>query len=54
MKQEVDSKADYLIRELSTQAETLNSKLNEFKLVCHYCGVRMNSGVVNESCEANK
>ena len=54
MKHEVDDKADDLIRKLSSRAEQLNNKLNGFKLICYYCGIRINNGIVNEECEMNK
>ena len=53
IRQEVEEKADEIIRELNQEAEHLNGKLNRFKMICCYCGVRMSAAVVNEQCESN-
>ena len=34
--------------------EELNGKLKKYKLICFFCGVRMNHETVNVACETNK
>lgn len=48
MRKDVEERASGIIRELSEEVEGLNDKLKRYKMICFYCGVRMNSDSVNQ------
>ena len=50
IKREVEERAGIAIKELSEEVEALNEKLKQHKLICYYCGVKMEPDTVNQSC----
>ncbi len=54
MKREVEERASAVIKEMSQEVEGLSDKLRKYKLICYFCGVRMNADTVNIECELNK
>ena len=54
VRKEVEERASSVIRELSTEVEGLTDRLKRYKLICFYCGLRMNPDTVNLECELNK
>ncbi len=50
----MEERASSVIRELSTEVEGLTDQLKKYKLICFYCGLRMNPDTVNLECELNR
>lgn len=50
IRREVEERANSVIKELSEEVESLNEKLKKYKLICYYCGTRMNTESVNKAC----
>ena len=54
MKDQIEQKADMVLKNLCNDVENLSLRLNNYKMICHYCGFPSTPEAIRHNiCEKN-